>query len=111
MHKGWEGIDFLHTSDAGGGYEWWECALVARTLDDGRREYACYEDSGCSCNYPFEDEPEFYDLAWTTNIREALDRATRGIRDISSNYITAQERISALVSLNVAVMKERKLHP
>lgn len=93
----WDGVDELFSSDDGGGYDWDVEALVARTLDDGRREYAHYSDGGCSCNYPYESDLESYDLAWDTNLRAVADSVRNAIHG----------DIDALAELNKAVQKER----
>jgi hypothetical protein len=97
MPGSWDDIDILFESDGGGGYDWDVDALVARTLDDGRREYAHYSDAGCSCNWAYEDDVESYDLAWDINLRAVADQVRNAIRG----------DIDGLAKLNTAVQKER----
>lgn len=66
-----------------GDYDWQAVAIITRTRgDDMFREYAVYEDSGCSCRYAFEDHPDQYDFAWTIFLPEITRRVNRAIDNV-----------------------------
>jgi hypothetical protein len=52
-------------------YDWWITAIVMNS----RGEYALYTDSGCSCNSPYEEGWDEYDLAWTNDLNEIKRKA------------------------------------
>ena len=78
-------------------YDWEHFALLRREHGDGF-QYASYVDSGCSCNEPFEDDPDTYAFEWHyTPVQPAIE-LKKAVRENSS--ITAQEKAEMLSELS-----------
>jgi len=83
-----------------GGYEWSVIAFLRRPRG-AEWEYAAYNDSGCSCNYAYEDAPKSCDLDWTPSVAVAVYR-TNAMIDKSYD-LDGPERIDAKAKLRAAV--------
>lgn len=76
------GVEIIWEHDEGG-YDWQAVAIITRTRgEDMFREYAVYEDSGCSCSYAFEEHPDRYDFAWTIFLPEITSQVNRAIDNV-----------------------------
>lgn len=76
-------------------YDWHIFGLFR---DDAGRLYTA-EDSGCSCNSPWEDE-EYLDFSPVANVQEALQRARRVV-DYDSAFSTADYEAFAKEALAI----------
>lgn len=93
------GVQILWEGPAVGGYEWEQLSLVRREHGDGF-QYAAYIDSGCSCNGPYESEPDRYSLTWHYTKDVPRAELQRAVRD--SYYLNDGEKTEARRSLRNA---------
>lgn len=85
-----------------GGYEWDIVAIVRNE----KNEYAVYSDSGCSCNGPYEDSPDKYDLAWTTDLVSVVREATGYVRNLYD--LSDGEKAESIAELSTLRYRETK---
>lgn len=66
-------VTILWEYDSVPDYDWWKFAIVRNE----KGEFAIYNDSGCSCNSPYESDPEDYDLAWNNSLLAVVTSARK----------------------------------
>ena len=89
------GIFVLWEDEPSGGYEWEIDAIIGRKVGD-KWEFAHYEDSGCSCNSAYEDDPRTVDFAWTDDIVTLTSSVRASLRN--SSFRSSAEAIDAITS-------------
>lgn len=90
-------VEIVWEDNPGGGWDWEVAAIVRRKIGDDY-EWAVYEDSGCSCNGPYEQTPDYYDLSWEKDPRVVLKGAVKGK--------TVEELYSATKAVRKAIRGE-----
>lgn len=58
-------------------YDWWTFSIVRNE----KGEFAIYSDSGCSCNWAYEGDPEDYDLAWDASLLAIVTSARKKVTE------------------------------
>lgn len=76
--------------------ECWEWATFEILYDRETRKYYLYQDSGCSCNGPWETVYSLEDLEVLEDRFEALDLMTKYIKNNQSNPYETFDEVKAL---------------